>query len=154
MNMAQEYSEIWANYHHQIGWDGPISQAFKIYSGTESFANAYVDYVMQLISTDHQRKCWNTDQRPNFAEFDPIFAGIIPNFCRLNGWTAMPQGISVHHSAPGIGCGCRLESFSRNLRRHGSGVRIRRGRWECGPSLDCDCMGLMSTYGESMWIYG
>ena len=49
MNMAQEYSEIWANYHHQIGWDKPISQAFKIYSGTESFANACVPFVMQLI---------------------------------------------------------------------------------------------------------
>lgn len=54
-----KYDEIWANYHHQIGWDRPISQAFKIYSGTESFANAYVPFVMQLISTDHQRKWGN-----------------------------------------------------------------------------------------------
>ena len=51
-------------------------------------------------ATDHQRKCLNTDQRPKFAEFDPIFAGFCryhPQFLQVECWTAMPQGISVHH---------------------------------------------------------
>lgn len=165
MNMAQEYSEIWWNM-------GKLSSSNWLrQTHLPSFQDLLRDRIICEClrpfcdatdinwSSEEMRKCLNNFKYRSEAQFCWVWS----HFCRSHPQFLQVEWLNCHAArnfsaplppdAPGIGCGCRLESFSRNLRRHGSGVRIRRSDENKGRPC-WDCMGLMSTHGESMWIYG